>query len=433
MINYLILGAGAAGIAAAETIRQYDPRGKISCVSAESAGYYSRPGLAYFLSKELVEKSLYPFSKKDFLEKNISLIHNTAIQVNYKEHQVIFSDSTSKNYERLLIATGARAVRPDVPGIDLDGVIYLDSMALTKQIIKKTRRGEHAVVIGGGITALELVEGLLARRSKVHFFLRGDQYWNRVLDPIESELVLDTLNREGVKIHKNTELESIIGSRGKVKGVTTNKGTTLKAGLVAFAIGVKPRIELAKVSKIEIQRGIKVNRYMETNRKDIFAAGDVVEYFDSVSQSWVVDSLWHIARQQGQIAGANMAGQRIPYERRNPINVTRLAGITTTIIGRVGSGKTDVDCAIVRGESETWQQTPEAVICQNTSDINRLRLLVGDQHIIGAVLMGDQSLSQILENLVADKIDIRPIRQNLLAPGANLSSILVDYWQNLEN
>jgi NAD(P)H-nitrite reductase large subunit len=428
MTSYLILGTGAAGMAAAETIRHYDRDGEIICATPESEGYYSRPGLAYYLSKELNERSLFPFSPQDFQEKTIRVAHKKAVRIDQVNHQVVFDDQSRQKYDRLLLATGARAVRPDLPGVDSDGVFYLDTLAQTKQIIKKTTWNKRAVVIGGGITALEIVEGLLTRKQEVHYFLRGEHYWGRVLDQIESDIVLSRLEHAGVRIHKNTELEQLITSNGKVKGVLTNNGQTIKAGLVAFAIGVQPRLKLAAASRLEVNRGVITNQYLETSAEDVYAAGDLVEIQDPATGISIVNSLWNPARQQGITAGLNMIGRRTVHQHRTPLNVTRLAGITTTIIGRVGTGKTDVGPVIVRGESEIWQQDPRAVICQNSSDVNRLRIMVGKQTLLGAVLMGDQSLSKPLAELVAHEIDISSIRQRLLEPGAKLPPILEEFW-----
>ena len=428
MRRHVILGMGAAGIAAAETIRHYDREGEIVCVSAEAAGYYSRPGLAYYLSKELGEKSLYPFTKKDFQTRKIHVYQNTAVLVKPESQEILFQDRKRMKYDNLLLALGAEAVRPKVIGSNLDGVVYLDSMAQTQHMIKKARWARNAVVVGGGITALEIVEGLQARGVNVHFFLRGDTYWNRVLDKIESQIVIQRLRHEGVTIHLNTELDQIIGKRGKVKGVVTKDGRRLVANMVAFAIGVRPRLGLAEASGLEIARGVKVNEYMETNAPGVYSAGDMAEVYDPEEKVYMMDSLWHVARNQGMVAGWNMAGKRQPYRRRSPLNVTRLAGITTTIIGKVGSGEVEDEFTIVRGESETWQQMPDAVVCQNNFDINRLRVLLGENKILGAILMGDQTLSQALEELVAHEVDISPIRDDMLTRKDQLGPVLLEFW-----
>jgi nitrite reductase (NADH) large subunit len=429
MRRYVIVGMGAAGIAAAETIRQQDPTGEIFLISAEKEGYYSRPALAYYLSKELNNKSIFPFSRHDFTKLNFQIFHNQVVRISPDTHEIKFKNNEHLSYDKLLLAPGVRANHPKIEGVDLEGVVYLDSYIKTKNILKNIKRGKNAIVIGGGITALELVEGLTARKMHVHFFLRGDLYWNRVLDTMESEIILGRLKHDGVIIHKNTEVAEITGENNKVSKVLTKSGELLPATLIAFAIGITPRIQLAVSGGLDTQRGIKVNQYMETNKESIFAAGDAAEIFDPESSSWIVDSLWHIARQQGVIAGLNMIGKKEPYIRRIPINVTRLAGLTTTIIGRVGNSAPEDECSIVRGESETWQLLPDAIVCQNNFDVNRLRIMVGPDTIQGAILIGDQSLSLALEDIITQKVDIRPIRDLLLQPDVKLNQILIDHWE----
>ena len=302
-------------------------------------------------------------------------------------------------------------------------------MSQTQLMLRKARWARNAVVVGGGITALEIVEGLQARGVKVHFFLRGEQYWSRVLDKTESIIVLKRLIHEGVAVHRNTELDRIVKKRGKVSAVITKDGSKINTKMVAFAIGVRPRLGLAQASGLDVRRGVRVNQFMQTSAKDVYAAGDVAEVHDPESDTWVVDSLWPVARHQGTIAGMNMADKPTPYKRQSPMNVTRLTGITTTIIGQVGNGESEDDeVSIVRGESETWQQMPDAVICQNNFDINRLRVMVGERSLLGAVLMGDQSLSRPLEELVANAVDITPIRPALISPGADLGVTILNFW-----
>ncbi len=426
-MRYLIAGAGAAGISAAETIREIDPAGEILIYSAETEGYYSRPALAYYLSREINKKSLFPRESADLLANRITLRIGRITAILPDQKTVIDNSDNHIHYDKLLLATGAEAARPPIKGASLDGVVYLDSLAETEQIIRKSGRRKTAVVVGGGITALEIVEGLLSRNVKVHFLLRKEYYWGRVLDPTESEIILKRLEEDGVIIHRTTTLKEIVGKKGKVSGVVLSDGQTVRTDLIAFAIGVRPRRDLLETPGLKTQRGILVNKYMQTSIEDVYAAGDTAEIFDLQTQSWVIDCLWPIARQQGAIAGRNMAGKKTPYLRRNPINVTRLSGLTTTIIGQVGSGDEDDEYSIVRGESESWQLMPDAVVCQNDFEVNRLRLMVGKEYLLGAVLMGDQSLSSILEKLIVERIPISEIRDHLTRPGADLAAILVHF------
>jgi NAD(P)H-nitrite reductase large subunit len=300
-------------------------------------------------------------------------------------------------------------------------------MSDAKHILKHARRGKRAVVVGGGITALELVEGLVSRGLKVHYLLRGDRYWSNVLDRHESQIVEHRLQEEGVKLHHHAEVVEVIGQDGKVSGVRLLTGQLMKCDLVAYAIGIRPRVELAKQAGLAIDRGILVNEYLQTNDPAIFAAGDVAQVYDPRSGRSVLDSLWNPARHQGHAAGLNMAGKPFAYIKSVPFNVTRLAGITTTIIGTVGRGTDDDVVGIARGDSETWRQLPECMIAQ-TGDVNRLRLLVGEKMLLGAIVMGDQKLSFPLEKIISNKMDISPIREQLLMPHAKTSDVIAEFW-----
>ena len=297
-----------------------------------------------------------------------------------------------------------------------------------KRILKQARRGKTAVVIGGGITALELTEGLRARGMKVHYLLRGDRYWSNVLDEHESQIIEHLLWEEGVILHHNTEVAELTGSHGKVSGVRLQDGKALKCELVSYAIGVRPRLDLARHADLAFDRGIKVNDYLQTNDPDIFAAGDVAEVYDPASGKFILDSLWNPAREQGYAAGLNMAGSKTVYVKPPAFNVTRLAGLTTTIIGTVGRGRDSDLTGIARGDSETWRQLPDAIVAQTGFDVNRLRLLVGEKTLLGAIVMGDQKLSFPLQKIISNHMDISPIRERLLAPHAKIGDIVAEFW-----
>jgi NADPH-dependent 2,4-dienoyl-CoA reductase/sulfur reductase-like enzyme len=167
---------------------------------------------------------------------------------------------------------------------------------------------------------------------------------------------------------------------------------------------------------------------METNLPGIYAAGDVAQVYDPLAGKHILDSLWTPAREQGRSAGLNMAGRASAYLKSVPFNVTRLAGLTTTIIGAVGSGRSDDLIGIARGDSETWREIPEAIIAQGGFDVNHLRLMVGENRILGAIVMGDQKLSAPLQAIIRDQVDILPIRAQLLAPNAPIADIMAGFW-----
>ena len=431
-MNHVIIGSGVAGIAAIEAIRALDAGSNITLIGNDPYGFYSRPGLAYYLTGELHDKALFPRTAEDLKKLNFRTIKGKVTKISRAEHDVELENESHIPYDRLLIAVGAQAMPLEVPGSNLEGVLKLDHMSDAKLILKQARRGKTAVVVGGGITALELVEGLLSRGMQVHYLLRGDRYWSNVLDEQESHIVEHRLQEEGVTLTYHAEVIEVLGRNGKVSGVRLLNGQMLKCDLIAYAIGIRARVELAKQAGLAIDRGILVNEFLQTNDPDIFAAGDVAQAYDPMSGRSILDSLWAPARQQGHVAGLNMAGKKTAYLKAPPFNVTRLAGLTTTIIGTVGRGRDADLVGIARGDSETWRQLPDSMVAQTGFDVNRLRLLVGEKTLLGAIIMGDQRLSFPLEKIISGNVDISPIREQLLAPGAKVSDVIAEFWSGCQ-
>jgi NAD(P)H-nitrite reductase large subunit len=428
--RYLIIGNGAAGFSAAQAVRDRDRSGEITILSEEAHGFYSRPGLAYFLTGTVPESQLFSWSEREYRDLGIRRLNGRALDVDAREHSLGLSAGGRIAYDRLLLAPGAKAVRPRIPGIDLEGVVTLDNLDDARRILRLARRARRGVVVGGGITALELAEGLAAQGVETHYFLRREKYWSGVLEAEESALVEERLKEEGIRIHRNTELTAVIGRHGRVCGVETETGLRIECQILALAVGIRPRIELARSAGLECDRGIRVDEGLQASLPDIFAAGDAAEVLDPVTGEYNLDSLWWIALAQGRIAGQNMAGGQARHVRGVPFNVTRLGGLTTTILGTVGQGGRDEDLvSIARGDSNTWREPGDGITIESGPAESRIRLLIGARRMVGAVIMGDQSLSRPLQELVRGEADITPIREELLSHPERCAGVLTAFWR----
>lgn len=428
--RHVIIGSGIAGLAAAESIRAHDPHARITMVSAEAHNFYSRPGLAYLLRGDIPEKQLAVRNPDDVRAIKLERVAASVENILCAEHELLLGDGSRLGYDRLLLATGAVAVPAPFPGGDLYGVVKLDSLDDARHIIGQSGRGRTAVVVGGGVTALELVEGLRARGMTVHYFLRGTRYMADVLDETESNIVLHRLGEEGVTVHLNTQIKHVGARRNRVATVETATGKTIACDVVGVAIGVKPRADLARQAGLKVDRGVIVNEYLQTSAADVFAAGDVAEVFDPASGKPTLDVLWPTALTQGRIAGANMTGAGIAYTKSVPFNVTQMTGLKVTIIGAVGSGKNEDLVAITRGESEAWRIVPKSWVLSEQDDVNRVRLIIGERTIAGALVMGDQTWSRPLQKLIIGKADITPVRDALR--GANAMAHLAGFYRQWE-
>ncbi|HEU0299108.1 MAG TPA: FAD-dependent oxidoreductase, partial [Longimicrobium sp.] len=352
--RYAVAGTGIAGLSACEAIRERDPAAAITLVGEEPHPFYSRPGLAYLLTGSVPETRLYVRSPGEVAALGIDRIHARAASLHPAEHRLTLQDGRTIGYDRLLLATGAVSIPPEFPGGELDGVMQLDGLDQARAMLRRARRRGSAVVVGGGSTALEIVEGLHAQGMHVHYFLRGDRYWSKVLDPVESAIVEERLEMEGVRIHRRTEVARAVGENGRLAAVETAAGERLPCEVLAVAVGIRPRLELAKEAGIAVDRGVTVDELLETSAADVFAAGDVAQVLDPATGRAELDALWNSALRMGRAAGAGMAGAGAPYRKPVPMNVTRVAGLVTTVIGAVGGGKDPDLKTMTRGQSESW-------------------------------------------------------------------------------
>jgi NAD(P)H-nitrite reductase large subunit len=290
-------------------------------------------------------------------------------------------------------------------------------------------RGRPAVVVGGGIIAVELAEGLAARGMRVHYFLRGDCFWSSVLDETESRLVERGLAQERIQIHYQTQVARAVGERGSVLAVETKAGEILPCQVLGSAIGVQPQMQLAQRAGLATDRGVLVNEYLETSSADVYAAGDVAQVRDPRTGGTWLETLWPTARAQGQVAGANMAGSRMVCTRGVPFNAVRIGGIVTATIGSVERGPDQDLVTVTANDVERWRQEPAAWVAEYGDDVSRVRILVGERTIVGAVVMGDQDLAGPLLEMIKDEADVTPIRSALQADPARGVELLAAFYR----
>jgi NAD(P)H-nitrite reductase large subunit len=403
-------------------------------IGREPQPYYSRPGLAYYLAGELSEAGLFPLRGASLERVGARYVLGIVREIRPGPHEVVLESGQTVGYDRLLLATGSRAITPEVEGTELEGVVKLDNLEDARSIIELSRSAKAAVVVGGGITALEIVEGLVARGVKLHYFIRKDRYWSNVLATPESRLVEAHLRRCGVELHFSTELGRILGRDGRVAGVETVGGEVIPCQIVGLAIGVSPRKDLAEAAGLACDRGVIVDEHLRSSDPDIFIGGDLAETRDPETGRGTLEVLWSSAVEKGRVAGLNMAatpdGGPCPYSYRKavPLNVTRLAGYRVVIMGRVGSGEDPDVRGIVRGDSETWRRMGAAATVLSASPHSHIRLVLEGGTIIGAVVLGEQDASFPLQGLIAYRAPLGPLLHRLLEPGAHLTPILEEAW-----
>ena len=436
MTRFLIIGNGAAGISAAETIRQHDAQSPVTILTAEPHRMYSRPGLAYIVTNTISAQQVVARTSAWYEERRLELVQARAQRLDTEAQRLYVEDGRSLPYDRLLIATGARAVSPPYVDPDMHGVVYLDTLDGTKALMRAARRARRGVVIGGGITALELAEGFVQQRLDTHYFLRGDRLWSRVFTEAEGSILAHRMEEEGVTLHYDTEAEALLGNwRNHLRAVQLKGGGEFKCDLFGVGVGVRPQLEIVAQTPIATDRAILVNEYLESSVPNVYAAGDVAQVYDRWSQRHLLDILWPSAVAEGKAAALNMLGKRLPYQKGIPFNACLLFGLHITIIGQVnpqpeeGSGLQQTQ-SWSRGSSDVWYTFPRSYksAWAGQGD-NSLRLVLDDSKLVGALVMGNQSVADPLRDLIEAGVDAAPLLPYLEADLNTLALQIQRLWQ----
>ncbi len=439
MKQYIIIGNGAAGLSAAEVIRQLDPQGRVTIITNEPHLFYSRPGIAYLVLGEVSEKQLISRQASFYRENRLDLLHGHVVELNPVRHTLRLENGKQLAYDVLLLATGSSAVSAPFPGGDLQGVLTFDTLNDAREVIKRGRKAKTAVVVGGGITALELAEGLRHQGTKTHLLQRGGRIWSRLFDEQESAIIEEQIKHEKIVIHYHESITEVVGKRSKVAAVKLKSGASLKCQVVGVAIGVRPNLGLVKDLPVNQDRGILVNPYLQTNVPTLFAAGDVAQVYDRWTEDYHLDILWPSAINEGRAAGHNMVeiargrSPNLSYQKGSPFNAALLFGVHVTIMGRMGQQQDEGEKVthLSRGSSHVWT-APFTTRNQSAWDKkgpNSMRLVVANSRIVGALLMGNQALADPLRYLIEQEIDIGAYEADLLRENGRLLEIILEIYQ----
>ncbi|NYE56605.1 NAD(P)/FAD-dependent oxidoreductase [Carboxydothermus ferrireducens] len=330
-MKYLIIGNSAAGIFAAESLRKLDPAGEITVLTDEPYEVYGRCLTSYFIAGDIVEEQIF-IRPKDFYEKNrINLKKGEkVVRIDFNEKKVITFEN-SYQYDRLLIASGARAKKLSLPGSNLPGVFTLRTLDDAKNILDYSRKAEQAVIVGGGLVSLKGAYGLLKRGVKVTVVVASRQILSQVLDYEAAGLVQQNLEKQGMKFLLGEDVLEFLGE-DKIFEVKLTNGQVIKADLVLIGKGVTPNVDFLPEPE-KFLEGIPVDQYLRTPWEGVWAAGDVAKTFDVAHGKYRVNALWPIAAEQGRVAAMNMVGQNYVYQGSIGMNSLEFFGYNTIAAG----------------------------------------------------------------------------------------------------
>lgn len=389
----VIVGAGPAGVTAAETLRARDPGAEIVVLSAEPYPPYSPPAM---VDHFLTGSSLHLWRGQSW-PQDIGVEYRSGAQVTAVEPEdrsLLLAEGDPLPYDQLVVATGSRLYAP-LEGADLPGLYNFKSLSAAESLIQKVKAGKarRALIVGAGFIGLEIA--LLLRELGVEVTLveMMDQVMPRMLDQDTASLALQILRERGVDVRLNHKAVAFDGKR-KVTGVKIEGEKSLRADLYIAATGVKPNVELLEGSGIQVKWGVPVDDRLRTNLPDVYAAGDIAEAADRLTGEPFVHAIFPNAIEQGRIVGLNLAGIDAVYEGADRMNSLKHLDVPIMAVG------------LKEGDE----------VLQSRHDGSLRTIYLAEDRIVGFQLLGDLHPAGVYRTLMNRKESVRRLKDQLLDP-----------------
>ena len=345
MEHIVIIGNGISGVTAARHIRKLSDK-KITIISSETAHFFSRTALMYIYMGHMKYEHTKPYEDYFWKKNRIELKQGYVKNILATQKELFFSNGEKIKYDKLIIAVGSKPNKFGWPGQDLKGVhgMYskqdLDAIEETAPNNKVCKR---VVIVGGGLIGIELAEMLSSRNIPVTFLVREESFWGSVLPAGESEMLNRHIKNHHIDLRLGTNLKEILSDEnGKVRGVVIEEtGEEIACNMVGLTAGVSPNIDFLKESGIDLGRGVKVNRFLETNIDDIYAIGDCAEQHQPIGNRRPIEAVWYTGRMMGETVAQTICGNPLEYKPGHWFNSAKFFDIEYQTYGWVFAKKKD--------------------------------------------------------------------------------------------
>ncbi len=397
MLHHVILGAGPAGVIAAETLRKHAPQDRITVVGDEHEPPYSRMAIPYLLIGNVDERGTYLRKSDDHFDRlRIEVVRARAQSVNTSKREVLLDNGQSLTFDRLLIATGSRPVQLPIPGIDSPQVHPCWTLEDARAIQKLAQPGARVLQMGAGFIGCIIMEALATRGVKLSVVEMGDRMVPRMMGPVAGRMIRDWCEHKGVQVFTGAKVEAIVPGESSSVSVRLSTGQKIDADLVISATGVKPNIAFLKDSGITCLQGVLTDERLQTNVPGIYAAGDCAEAFDKVSGTTIVSAIQPNAAEQARAAALNMVGQHTELKGVTQINVLDTLGLISTSFGN-------------------WQGVPGGEHVALTANGKHLSLQFSGDVLVGCNSVGWTEHVGVMRGLVEGRIHLGEWKDKLLA------------------
>jgi NAD(P)H-nitrite reductase large subunit len=398
-----IIGNGVAGTTTARYVADRDRSIEIEIYSEEPYRYYPRPRLIDLLAAKVSKEDIVFYPEAWYAEREIqTFLGRRVVAIHPRAHEIQLEQGGSVTYDQLVLATGARAVVPPIPGIDLDGVYTFRTMRDALTLRDRAEKIEHAVILGGGLLGLDTSRALCAHGIGVTVVELLPWLLPMQLDREGADLLQRFLEDAGAEIVTGDPCASIEGN-GKVDRIRLRSGTVIETDMLIMSVGVRPNRQLAERAGLAHNRGVVVDERLRTSDEDVYAVGDVAEFRGKV---W---GIIPVALAQARVAAAQITGDsEVHYRAIVPSTTLRVAGIVLTSLGEV---------------------TPEggqfAEVRHLDSDARVYKkLVIRDGRIVGAIVLGDRTSVPAIQRLMTRQVNVSAHVDSLLREDFDLASLL---------
>ena len=408
MTHHVILGAGPAGVIAAETIRKHAPLDAITIVGDEPEPPYSRMAIPYLLMGNVDEHGTYlRKSPTHFSDLKVHLLQAVVSHVDTATKTIVFDDGESLAFDTLLIATGSHPVHPPIPGIDSAGVHTCWTLEDARAIMALATQGARVLQLGAGFIGCIIMEALSSRGVHLSVVEMGDRMVPRMMGPTAGGMIRDWCEAKGVEVFTGTRVEGI--DPGTPLTVRLSNGKTMLADLVISAAGVRPAIGFLENSGITCLLGVLTDEHLQTNVPGIYAAGDCCEAFDKVSGKTIVSAIQPNAAEQARVAAMNMVAFA-----RGAAPAVELKGVTQiNVLDTLG---------LISASFGDWQGRPggEHVELTDKAAGRHLSLQFKDDVLVGCNSVGWTEHVGVMRGLVEGQVKLGAWKETLKADPTKL-------------
>ncbi len=335
MEHIVIIGNGIAGITTARHIRKRSEH-KITIISGETDHFFSRTALMYIYMGHMEYRHTKPYEDWFWKKNKLELVRGWVKTVDFDNKQVQLEDGNRMSYDKLVIATGSKSNKFGWPGQDLEGVQGLYNMQDLELMETNTRDIQRAVVVGGGLIGIEMAEMLHSRHVPVTYLVREKNFWNGVIPTQEAQLIDRHIIENGIDLHLATELKEVVDDgQGRVKAVITNKNQTIDCQFVGLTVGVSPNVDFLRDTALEVDRGVLVNEFLETNIPDVYSAGDCAQRRNPIKNRRPIEAVWYTGRMMGESLAKTLTGEKTAYDPGYWFNSAKFFDIEYQTYGHV--------------------------------------------------------------------------------------------------